>query len=101
MKKAFTLVELLIVIIIIGILATMAVPQYNKMVEKAKWSEAVSVLGSIKQAVEIYIAENSSYPLVRPSENFELINGSNSVINYGFVIDIPSIDDEGRFLYAV
>ena len=61
MKKAFTLVELLIVIIIIGILATMAVPQYQKMVNRAKWAEAVQMAGAIRTAEEIYKAQNGAY----------------------------------------
>ena len=62
MKKAFTLVELLIVIIIIGILATMAIPQYQKMVERAKWAEPIQILNSIGTACIIYYTEHGFYP---------------------------------------
>ena len=61
-KSAFTLIELLIVIIIIGILATMAVPQYQKMVEKAKWSQAQIVLDAIYKAVQVYYQTNGKWP---------------------------------------
>jgi len=61
MKKGFTLVELLIVIIIIGILATMAVPQYQKMVNRAKWAEAIQLVDSLKTAENLYYAENSKW----------------------------------------
>jgi len=60
-KNSFTLVELLIVIIIIGILATMAVPQYQKMVEKARISEAFTNLGAIRQALESYYLQYGKY----------------------------------------
>jgi len=61
MRKAFTLVELLIVIIIIGILATMAVPQYQKMVNRSKWAEAIQLAGAIKTAENLYYAEYNDY----------------------------------------
>ena len=54
MRRGFTLIELLIVIIIIGILTTMAIPQYTKMVDKAKRVEAITMLSSIGTASIMY-----------------------------------------------
>lgn len=49
-RKGFTLLELLIVVIIIGILAGLAVPQFFRVAEKARSAEGVSVIGALRQA---------------------------------------------------
>ncbi|MCF7917037.1 MAG: prepilin-type N-terminal cleavage/methylation domain-containing protein [Candidatus Omnitrophica bacterium] len=59
MRKGFTLMELLIVIIIIGILAGLGLPQFLKMAEKAKASEAVNLLGAVRSAQLRYAMEHS------------------------------------------
>ena len=62
MKRAFTLIELLVVILIIGILSTIALPQYQKSVEKARFTQALTLLSSMAEAAEVYLFANGEWP---------------------------------------
>jgi prepilin-type N-terminal cleavage/methylation domain-containing protein len=51
----FTLIELLLVLIIVGILAVLAIPQYENFKEKAIAAEAINMLGVLKHAQQMYL----------------------------------------------
>ncbi len=59
---AFTLIELLVVVLIIGILSAIALPQYERAVDKAKAAEALTIISSLRQSIEEYILANNSFP---------------------------------------
>jgi type IV pilus assembly protein PilA len=62
MQKGFTLIELMIVVAIIGILAAVAIPQYQDYTVKAKLSKVQSWADPIKTAIGVFAQENGAYP---------------------------------------
>ena len=73
-KKGFTLVELLVVIAIIGLLSTLAVVALNQARAKARDARRVSDVKQTQTALELYFADQGTYPIV---------NGVANAINLG------------------
>jgi len=69
-KRGFTLVEVLIVVVIIAILASLIVPRMLMQTEKAKAAEALQMVGAIKRAAERYYDFQGTYIL--PGDVFEV-----------------------------
>lgn len=60
-RKGFTLVELAVVIVIIGVLAAFGVPQFLKSVERSKAAESFNYLSAVRASQERFLAKNGIY----------------------------------------
>ena len=88
-QGGFTLVELMIVVIIVGILAAVAIPMYQGATERAKASEAVAALGTIRGAMRVYFAEHGTYVITGVAIGDQVTNPG--------VLDVTDTDLLGRY----
>ncbi|CAE6893252.1 Belongs to the N-Me-Phe pilin family [Vibrio sp. B1REV9] len=98
-QKGFTLIELMMVVAVIGVLAMVAIPQYQKYVAKAEVAAALSLMTGVKTNVEAYTAEYGAFPAA--SESSAL--GVPSIIPQGtiaFEPDASSASGSIRFTFA-
>lgn len=88
-EGGFTLVELLIVMVVIGILATVAMPLYQLVPERSRATEADAALGAIRSALRVYYAEHRTYI------NAGFVNGAQ--VTVGGVLSVADSDLQGRY----
>ena len=84
----FTLIELLVVVLIIGILAAIALPQYQKAVARSRTSEAIAIGAAVEKSMDLYLMEHNltnetAYFLGTHKVNTDIELGLKDVYEYG------------------
>lgn len=86
-RNAFTLVELMIVVVIVAILALVAIPLYQGNVTQARFAEGISGVGTIRTAMRVYAAGHSgAYPVVPEGTTADELS------DYGLTIGATDLD---------
>jgi general secretion pathway protein G len=88
--EAFTLIELMVVIVILGILAVFVVPKLTKRPEDARVTKAKIEISNLEQALELYYLDNGMYPSTE--------QGLRALVEKPQVGDIPQNWKEGGYL---
>lgn len=92
-KNGFTLTEVLIVIVILGILASLVIPRFLPQGERARVAEAISMLSAIRQGEASYQLENGNYLALAAGGNWEAIGleDPNGAANsfFGYAVNVP------------
>ena len=104
-KKGFTLIEILVVVLIIGILAAIAVPQYQLAIEKSRASEALSAVKALKEAADVYYlsaADGSNPSLSKLDISFSnnLLNNYELKMHSGLPHAYRTIDGKTAYILA-
>jgi len=71
-KLGFTLIEIMTVVVIIGVLSTLALTRYNKLINRNRWAKVMKALIPLRQAAEMYYLENGTVPT-----DADLLGGTN------------------------
>lgn len=81
-KRAFTLIELLIVVAIIGILAAIAIPNFLQAQVRAKVARAQSEMKTVATALEVYHVDHSEYPWIEQNPGYDIPRVLTTPIDY-------------------
>ena len=104
MKKGFTLLEMLIVIMIIGVLTGFALPKYQTAVDQSRYSALIPLAKSVKDSQETFYMANGDYSSVFSGLDVQLpgsaeISGGTASLENGVNLEI-NIEEDYKFVKA-
>jgi type IV pilus assembly protein PilA len=97
-EKGFTLTEILVTILILGVLAAVAIPGFTKAKTKAEKDQAVAYLRTVRTSMRMYYGKWKTYlPLVNASEIKSMLGAETQAANYGFSVAAPGAPNATTF----
>lgn len=96
-QRAFSLIELMIVIAILGVVAAVAIPSYNGYISGARLAEAQNNIAALKLAQEEFFLENNSYFTGADTSAVETASGGlwaaqagdGGIVNFNYIVTTP------------
>lgn len=90
-KRGFTLIEILVTVLILGVLAAVALPSFTKVKTKAERDQVVSYLRTIRTSLKMYYGKWKTYvPLNNTSEIKTNLGVETQAANYTFAVTAPT-----------
>lgn len=101
MRKGFSLIEILFVVIIVAVLSAIAVTQYQTAVDKSRFAALIPTTKALANAQEVYHLNNGTYTndMARLDVNMKGATGDEAVLSSGAIVEI-GLDDEYRYVKA-
>ena len=99
MRKGFTVVELLIVVVVIGILASITIVAFNGIQQRARDVARTSDIVAVQKALEIYRADNGTYPSVATDNSGRNLADLAPLLVPIYIAKIPNDPKSGSMNY--
>jgi prepilin-type N-terminal cleavage/methylation domain-containing protein len=90
-KKGFTLIELMVVIMVAGVLASLSVPIFRERMQQSKWAEGITAAGTIRIALRAYYTEDPIAAAAMAGSNVNTVQGT---------LGFEAGDLTGRYFWA-
>lgn len=86
-RKAFTLVEILIVVVILGILAAIVVPQFTRAADEARTGNIDTQISTIENQLELFRARTGAYPTLAEMQADVTVGPAAGASDWGIMVD--------------